>query len=191
MLHLVTENSELKGRRFPMGTNLKRHLESVMANYDGNKEVEGYKRLRNLISMTDSGGVSYEELKRLKNWFDTHQMAQQSAEYQLNGGEEMRMWVEATLSRATKAVKDWKTARKEAGESNAFIRPHEKDRQNKRKQKPTISKVQTSDAGKAMRDGETVKYESRQRTVKINGRQLSLIEAMIRKEIEENNDKTE
>lgn len=183
MLHYINENSELKGRRFPVGTNLQKHLEDTLANYKGNKSCEGFKRLRFLISMADQGGIRYEEMKRLKNWFDTHQLAKQTEEYKLNGGEEMRMWVDMTLSAATKAVKDWKQARKDAGEKNAFIKPHEKDRQNRRKNRPSMSKIKTDDASKSVYNGKSVRYESRDRKIfNITENQLRLLIEAIKKE---------
>lgn len=182
MLHLVNENSELKGRRFQIGTNLLKHLETTMANYNGDKSVEGYKRLHNIISMADNGGIKYEEMKRLKNWFDTHQLAKETEEYILNGGDEMRTWIDSTLNRATKAVKDWKQARKDAGEKNVFIKAHEKDRQNKRKNKPSVSKFKTNDTVNAIINNKAIRYESKSsKTVIINERQLAIIESILRK----------
>lgn len=180
MLHLINENSELKGRRFPLGTNLLAHLERVLAGYSGDKSVEGYKRLKNIISMADQGGIRYEEMKRIKNWFDTHQLAKNTDEYKLNGGEEMRVWVDSTLEKATNAVRDWKQAMKDAGQKNAFIRPHEKDRQNKRKNVPTLAKIQTKDAGKSVGDGKAVRYESKEGKIfVITEQQMQLIDKMI------------
>lgn len=158
MLHLLTEgNKELQHRRFPLGKGIRKHLQATLDNYTGDKTVDGYKRLNNLLAMD---AVNYQEMKRIKNFFDNYAGTPKSAEYILNGGQEMQMWVNNTLGTATKNVHDYKQAKKDAGMENAFIRPHEKDRQTKKKNKPTVSKVQTSDVGSSIFNNSSVQYES-------------------------------
>lgn len=68
MIHFINEggNSELKHRVFPLSKGIKKHLIDTLRNYRGDKTIEGYKRLNNLLSMTN--GISYSEMKRLKNF---------------------------------------------------------------------------------------------------------------------------
>jgi len=159
MLHIITEggNSELKGRKFPIPDNVRKLLSNTLENYKGDKTIDGYKRLNNLLSMD---GISYNEMKRIKNFFDKYNGSDKSAEYILNGGDAMKTWVNNTLNTATKSIHDFKQAKKNAGVKNAFIKTHNKDRQNKKKNKPTQVKFQTKNLGRKMLDGEPLKYEN-------------------------------
>ena len=157
MIHFINENNELKHRVFPLPEGIKKHLKSVLKNYTGDKTVDGYKRLNNILSMN---AIKYNEMKRIKNFFDHYNGTDKSTEYTLNGGDEMKLWVDNTLGSATKAIKDDKQAKKDAGIQNAFIKSHEKDRQN-RKGKPTVSKVKTNDLGKGIMNNNDIKYESK------------------------------
>ncbi len=175
MLHLLVEdNSELKNKVFPIPDGVRDLLQQTLNNYNGDKTIDGYKRLNNLLSMD---GISYREMKRIKNFFDNYGGTDKSAEFILNGGEPMKNWVNATLNQATKAVHDFKQAKKDAGVSNAFIKSHEKDRQNHKKNKPTQVKFNVSN--KNMLDNTTLTYESKNKTICITERQAkTLKEAM-------------
>jgi len=177
MLHILTENNELKGRKFPIPDGVRRHLQKTLANYKGDKTVEGFKRLNNILSMK---GIAYNEMKRIKNFFDNYRGTDKSADYILNGGEPMKNWVNNTLYTATKAIHDFKQAKKDAGIKNAFIKPHEKDRQNKRKNKPTQAKFDTKNASRKMLDGNPLKYENiNRKTIVISQKQKKMLkEAM-------------
>lgn len=161
MIHLINEdgNSALKGRVFPLPKGIRKHLLQTLENYTGDKTVDGFKRLNNILSMEN--GIEYSEMKRIKNFFDSYKGPTESVEYLLNGGDAMRLWVDNTLGTATKSIRDYKQAMKDAGRKNMFIRHHEKDRQRK-SGKPTAAKIQTSNAGKAISNGETVRMESKQ-----------------------------
>ena len=176
MIHFLFEggNSDLKGRYFPLGKNIRKHLESVLASYDGNKDEMGYKRLNNLLQMQP--GISYAELKRIKNFFDNYNGTNKSTEYILNGGDFMKLWVDNTLNTATSAVENWKEAQKEAGVQNAYRKPHEKDRQTK-VQKPKVAKVKTANVVKGVHNNTAVQYESKKhgRTVYLTEEQVDLL----------------
>ena len=157
MLHLITENNELKNRTFPLPDGVRKILQNTLDNYKGDKTIDGYKRLNNILNMQT---ISYHELKRIKNFFDHYNGSDKSAEFILNGGEPMKTWVNNTLYTATKAVHDFKQAKKDAGISNAFIRNHSKDRQNKKKNKPTQVKYNINNVNKNMLNATTMKYEN-------------------------------
>ena len=160
MIHFLFEggNSDLKGRYFPLGKNIRKHLEQTLSSYEGDKTELGYKRLNNLLAMKP--GVSYEELKRIKNFFDNYNGTDKSAEYILNGGDFMKLWVDNTLNTATSAVENWKEAKKEAGVENAYRKTHEKNRQTK-PQKPKVAKVKTANVVKGVHNNTAIQYESK------------------------------
>lgn len=166
MLHLIFEgNQELNNRTFPLAKGIKKHLQATLDNYTGDKTIDGYKRLNNILGMD---AISYHEMKRIKNFFDNYNGTPKSAEFILNGGEPMKTWVNNTLGTATKAIHDFKQAKKDAGIKNAFIKPHDKQRQI-RKDKPTQAKIQTKDVARKMGDNNAVRFESKmKKTVRIN-----------------------
>ena len=150
MLHLLIEsgdgNSELKGRRFPLGKNIYVHLKETLDNYKGDKSVEGYKRLVNIITMNNNeGGILYNEMKRIKNFFDNYNGSKDSVNYILNGGEPMENWVRNTLNTAIETVKGFKQAKAMGGLNNSFRKEHTKDRIVK---PPKETKIKMSDINK-------------------------------------------
>ena len=177
MLHLLIENNELKNRVFPIPDGVRKILQQSLDNYNGDKTIDGYKRLNNLLS---SDNITYQEMKRIKNFFDNYKGTDESAEYILNGGEPMKNWVNNTLYTATKSVHDFKQAKKDAGINNAFIKPHEKNRQTKKKNKPTQVKFNTNNLGQKMMDNDALHYnESKKKTICITEEQSKMLkEAM-------------
>lgn len=176
MLYLLNEdNSELRNKTFPIPDGVRNMLQSILNNYNGDKTIDGYKRLNNLLS---SDCITYQDMKRIKNFFDNYQGTDKSAEFILNGGQQMKNWVNSTLGQATKAIKDFKQAKKDAGINNAFRKPHEKDRQNHKKNKPTQTKFNVSNQN--MLDNNVMHYyESKKRVICITEEQSKMLkEAM-------------
>ncbi len=157
MLHILDENNDLKNRVFPLPDGVRKILKKTLSDYKGDKTIDGYKRLNNLLGMEN---ITYQEMKRIKNFFDNYKGTDKSYEYILNGGDAMKTWVNNTLNTATKVVHDFKQAKKDAGISNAFIRSHEKNRQTKKKNKPTQAKFVTNNVSHNIIDGTSLKYES-------------------------------
>lgn len=178
MIRIDEENSKLRSKRFPLGKGIRKHLLATLKGYNGDKTKVGYKRLNNILSSED--GISYLDMKRIKNFFDTYVGTPRTDEYLLNGGDEMKWWVEDTLNLARKSVKDEKQVKKDAGISNSFIRPHEKNRQ-QRKNKPTGVKFKTSNRNSI--ENKTLKYENR---MKNNTNRLKrLVESAVRSALNE------
>ena len=70
MLHIITEsNKELKNRVFPLPDGVRKILQKTLEEYNGDKTIEGYKRLNNILDMNN---ISYNEMKRIKNFFDNY-----------------------------------------------------------------------------------------------------------------------
>ena len=175
MIHLLLEggNKDLKNRQFPLPKGVRKYLVATLKNYTGDKDVDGYKRLNNVLSMN---GIKYQEMKRLKNYFDSFQGDVNSDEYKLNGGDVIKTWVNNTLNTATTAIKGFKQAKKDAGIANAFIKPHTKDRQTHSKMKPTVTKFQTTDITNSISNGNGIKYESvSPKTIYLSENQIRLI----------------
>jgi hypothetical protein len=96
-------NSSLQGMTWDIPEELHNHLKRTMNAYRGNQTEEGYQRLRGLI---DDKKVGYEQLKRIKNFFDDHSNVdymsdkKASTPFILNGGNKMKEWVNNTLNTA-------------------------------------------------------------------------------------------
>jgi hypothetical protein len=56
--------------------------------------MEGHNRNQEL---RDTGYVTYQQLGRIKNWFDNYTGDGKDAPYILNGGDYVRNWVDSTL----------------------------------------------------------------------------------------------
>lgn len=178
MIHFLFEgNKDLQNRVFPLPKGIRKHLQNTLQNYNGDKTVEGYKRLNNVLSMKN--GIAYNEMKRIKHFFDNYQGTRKSADYILNGGEPMQLWVTNTLNTATKAIEDFKQAKKDAGIKNAFIKPHEKDRQTHKKLKPTQVKFKTDKLDKKIKDNNVMQFENILKD-KINKRTICITEQQLK-----------
>ena len=107
MVYIITENGNnfLKGRRFMPNKTILKHLEQTLSDYNGDQSIEGYDRLVNLIDMIkNKGGIEYNEMKRLQNYFDTNKFNKKTQTYKLNGGEVMDLWVHNKLKSARLAA---------------------------------------------------------------------------------------
>jgi len=87
-------------------------LKSAYEKHKGssNDNQEGLTRNKGLIN---NKTATYQQLGRIKNWFDTYSGPKDSKEYELNGGDKMKKWVNDTLERMRNGDKSSKEFRKE------------------------------------------------------------------------------
>jgi len=117
-------NSSLQGKTFKIHDKVKKHLKKIFDAYKGDKTKEGYQRLRKLV---DKDVISYEQLKRIKNFFDDFNGSVDDTSYLLNGGSIMKKWVNFTLENARKNIEGKKKSMKDVGMDNQYIKTHSKD----------------------------------------------------------------
>ena len=110
-------NSELENKYWELDGELTNHLTRIFNAYKGDENVAGYKRLSDLI---DSGECSYQQMKRIKNFFDTYQGTVKETPYLLNGGTKMKQWVDECLSNARGDIKGKKKSMMNVGMDNQF-----------------------------------------------------------------------
>ena len=79
-----------------------------------NKELQGQKF------------ITYKQLKRIKNFFDNFKGNHKEPSFILNGGVEIKNWVDNELRKMRDYIKNTKTNKMDAGMMNQFIDPHEK-----------------------------------------------------------------
>jgi hypothetical protein len=117
-------NSKLQGKSINIPENVKKHLKKIFNAYRGNKNVEGYERLKGL---SEKDVITYEQLKRIKNFFDNYEGGRNTTPYLLNGGTMMKEWVNTVLQDARQNIEGKKKIMKDTGISNQYIKTHSKD----------------------------------------------------------------
>jgi len=90
---------------------------------NANNNTEGYNRNKELQNQKF---ITYKQLKRIKNFFDNFKGNQNEPSFVLNGGVEIKNWVNDELRKMRDYLKNTKTNKMNAGMMNQFIDPHEK-----------------------------------------------------------------
>jgi len=97
------------------------------------KQAKGLNRAQDMV--TDKK-ISYGQMKRLKNYFDTYEGDGTDEEFKLIGGALTRKWVLDSLAQDRESIKKIKKSRMDAGEENQFLKTHTKDNDNANPTKP-------------------------------------------------------
>jgi mutator protein MutT len=93
-------NSELYNKTFRVPSDVLKHIQSTLVS---NPTGEGVKRAKNILK---SGVITYQGMKRLKNFFDYFKPNEDSSiQYELAGGKLMKSFIERTLNTERDAVK--------------------------------------------------------------------------------------
>ena len=111
---------------------------------DADPNGEGYKRNKELQTKKF---ITYKQLKRIKNFFDNFKGNHKEPEFILNGGVEIKNWVNNELRRMRENPKMTKRNKMDTGMQNQYIKPHEKkDFTNVRPSQKHLSTMQKYDA---------------------------------------------
>jgi hypothetical protein len=117
-------NKELYGKKVPLPEDVIVYLGQCHdAAVGADDSTEGYKRNKEL---RDSGEVTYQQLKRIKNFFDEFNGHENDLPFILNGGHYVKGWVDKTLGSMRSDVEMGKEVKSEVL-PNQYIAPHEKD----------------------------------------------------------------
>lgn len=117
-------NKDLYGNKVPLPEDVVSYLQQCFDSASGADETtEGYKRNKEL---RDSKEVTYQQLKRMKNWFDSFSGNENDLPYILNGGHYVKGWVNNTLGSMRNNVSMGKEVKSEVL-PNQYIKPHEKN----------------------------------------------------------------
>lgn len=137
-------NKQLYDKEIEFPSDKRDHMKKcflLVKNADEN--TEGF--LRNKELQTKKF-ISYKQLKRIKNFFDNFKGSQKEPSFILNGGVEMKNWVDNELRRLRDFIKNNKTNKMNTGMENQFISPHEKkDFTNVRPSKRHLSTIEKYD----------------------------------------------
>ena len=118
-------NSNLYNRKVKLPDTLIKHLEECFGSVEGNANTEGFNRNQEIRT---SGFLTYQQLKRIKNWFDGYSGDGKDAPFILNGGKRMENWCNHVLEHWRTADRHGKEVKADAGMDNQFIKTHDKDR---------------------------------------------------------------
>lgn len=117
-------NKELYNRKVKVPESLRSHLSQCFDSVDADSNVEGFNRNQDLRK---SGIATYQQIKRIKNWFEGYEGNKEDSPYILNGGERMKKWCDSVLDHWRKTLDIGKKAKSEGGMENEYIKYHTKD----------------------------------------------------------------
>lgn len=117
-------NSKLYDRKAKLPDSLKQHLEDSFKNIDADSNTEGFNRNKEL---RESGIATYQQIKRIKNWFDSYQGNEEDAPFILNGGKRMHRWCDQVLNHWRDTMEKGKKIKADTGMENQFIDTHDKE----------------------------------------------------------------
>jgi len=104
-------NKDLYNKTIELPKEVTEYLQSCFDTVpNSDPSVEGHKRNEEL---RNSGYVTYQQLGRMKNWFDNYQGDGKDAPYILNGADYVRKWVDSTLDLMRKGDNFKKSVNKE------------------------------------------------------------------------------
>ena len=117
-------NKDLYHRKAKLPESLKTHLQKSFEMVEGDSNIEGYNRNKDL---REKGVIGYPVLKRIKNWFDSYDGDGKDLPFVLNGGHRMHKWCDHVLNHWRDRMSQGKTVKSDTGMDNQFIDNHEKE----------------------------------------------------------------
>lgn len=103
--------------------------------------------------------LSYENMKKIKSFFDNYDGDGNDTQYNKYGGEKMKQWLDNTLNDMRGAIYYPKKARMDSDEENQFKKTHHKDKDNTNVGDVNIPKIAKSSNHRAIMANKAV-YES-------------------------------
>ena len=117
-------NSQLYNKTIELPEEVSKYLQQCFDMFpNSDPSIEGHKRNEEL---RHSGYVTYQQLGRMKNWFDNFEGKENDLPYILNGGHYVKNWVNTTLT----SMRDGNRLGKEIKSvvlPNQFNQEHQKD----------------------------------------------------------------
>lgn len=118
---LFETNQDLVDKTYTIPNDLYTILKNNFNSISSRHNIDGIKRLKNLINART---INTSEMYRLKSDFE--RMDSKSDEYKLLGGTKMKRWIEQQLKTATTMSKHSKDVKHMLGDTNAYIKKHQK-----------------------------------------------------------------
>lgn len=122
-------NQELYNKTYSVPPAVLNYIQSILVS---TPQGNGVKRAKFIVK---NGILTYQELKRLKNFFDNFNVqTQNKVEYELAGGNLMKAFIDKTLNSERSGVKRSKEARRDVNANpNSELKPYQTPRLNEEK----------------------------------------------------------
>jgi hypothetical protein len=117
-------NKNLYDRKAKLPDSLIKHLKDCFNSVEADSNTEGYNRNQDLV---DNGYVTYQQIKRIKNWFDEFSGNEKDAPFILNGKHRMKNWCDEVLKVWRDNDSNSKDTKQDAGIQNTHLSSHEKN----------------------------------------------------------------
>ena len=117
-------NKDLYDRKVKLPESLKNHLSKSFEMVEADSNVEGYNRNQVL---REKGIMTYQQLKRVKIWFDSYDGNKEDVPFILNGCERMQKWCGHVLNHWRDSLESGKKIKMDTGMDNQYIDNHTKD----------------------------------------------------------------
>ena len=116
-------NSNLYNNLVNIPDSLLNHLNDCFNSTNGDTNTEGWKRNQELRQKKQ---ITYQQIKRIKNWFDGYNGNKEDAPFILNGGDRMKIWCDEALRIMRDIVSNSKETKSDAGMMNQYLSAHNK-----------------------------------------------------------------
>lgn len=116
-------NSQLYNNVVMIPDSLLKHLADCFNSTEGDSNTEGWKRNQEI---RNSKQITYQQVKRIKNWFDSYGGNKEDAPFILNGGDRMKNWCDEALRIMRDSVSNSKETKSDAGMMNQYLSNHYK-----------------------------------------------------------------
>ena len=117
-------NSNLYNKTAKLPDSLVKHLTLCFSSVNADSNTEGFNRNQEL---NKNKIATYQQIKRIKNWFDGYDGDGKDAPFILNGGERMKTWCDHVLNHWRETLESGKKIKSDTGMSNQYIDDHQKD----------------------------------------------------------------
>lgn len=119
-------NSQMYGKYFQIHSeSLKQHINDIIQKY-GDK-ANTLKHILSTENDKKSYSLTYSLAKKIKHFFDNNSEKEQPEQYELYGGNEMKNFINKSLSNERNTIHRTKSVKSNIGGfENQFIKPHEK-----------------------------------------------------------------
>ncbi len=114
-------NKNLYDRIAIIPDSLVKHLNDCFSTVQGNQNIEGYNRNQQL---RQSKQATYQQIKRIKSWFDNYNGKKEDAPFILNGGDRMKSWCDEVLRVWRDNDDSSKQHKSDAGMQNQYLDSH-------------------------------------------------------------------
>lgn len=132
-------NKDLYGKEYEIPKHIINTLKSTLKKY-GQNSTENVKRVKELIN---TGKATYQQLKRIKNWFDSNPNTS-NPEFHLLGGGTFKGWVNQTLNSDRGSIDLSKKAKSVTSLDNEYLDNHEKGNDLRKHFRPSHSHKKSS-----------------------------------------------